>query len=122
MKNQNHRLRASVKEKLEKEAMAFYLAREEELGADQMENIARYVMLRVIDRQWQMQEDELNGIRGEQQDNGWGSQIRSYVFAPYKMVKDHRTSVEVGNVDAVMDGDLDAFIFGYLKSTVKAEG
>ena len=70
----------------------------------------------------QENENQLSDIRGEVKENGWGSQIRSYVFAPYKMVKDHRTSVEVGNVDAVMDGDLDAFIFGYLKSTVKAEG
>ena len=87
-----------------------------------LDKALRLLKAKLLDRQRQMQEDELNGIRGEQQDNGWGSQIRSYVFAPYKMVKDHRTSVEVGNVDAVMDGDLDAFIFGYLKSTVKAEG
>lgn len=87
-----------------------------------LDKALRLLKAKLLDRQRQMQEDELNGIRGEQQDNGWGSQIRSYVFAPYKMVKDHRTSVEVGNVDAVMDGDLDAFIFGYLKSTVKTEG
>ena len=55
------------------------------------------------------------GIRGEVTDNGWGSQIRSYVMQPYTMVKDHRTGVESGNVGAVMDGDLDLFINGYLK-------
>ena len=55
------------------------------------------------------------GIRGEVSDNGWGSQIRSYVMQPYTMVKDHRTNVESGNVDAVMDGDIDVFINGYLK-------
>lgn len=76
---------------------------------------------KLLERQRQAQEEEINGIRGEQQDNGWGSQIRSYVFAPYKLVKDHRTQVEVGNVDAVMDGDIDAFIFGYLKSMVKSD-
>lgn len=74
---------------------------------------------KLLDRKRQEQEDEMAGLRGEQQEIGWGSQIRSYVFQPYKMVKDHRTNVEVGNVDAVMDGDLDDFIFGYLKETAK---
>ncbi len=55
------------------------------------------------------------GIRGEVKEIGWGSQIRSYVMQPYTMVKDHRTGVESGNVDAVMDGGLDPFINGYLK-------
>ena len=55
------------------------------------------------------------GIRGEVTEIGWGNQIRSYVFQPYTMVKDHRTNVESGNVDAVMDGALDPFINGYLK-------
>ena len=55
------------------------------------------------------------GIRGEVTEIGWGNQIRSYVFQPYTMVKDHRTSHETGNVDAVMDGDLDGFINSYLK-------
>ena len=85
-----------------------------------LDKALRLLKAKLLDRQRQQQEDEINGIRGEQQDNGWGSQIRSYVFAPYKMVKDHRTLVEVGNVDAVMDGELDEFIFGYLKSTVNA--
>ena len=55
------------------------------------------------------------GIRGEVTEIGWGTQIRSYVMQPYTMVKDHRTGVESGNVDAVMDGGLDPFINGYLK-------
>ena len=55
------------------------------------------------------------GIRGEVIDIGWGNQIRSYVMQPYTMVKDHRTGVESGNVDAVMDGNIDPFINGYLK-------
>ena len=58
---------------------------------------------------------EAAALRGEQKEIGWGSQIRSYVFHPYSMVKDHRTNVETGNVQAVMDGDLDLFIDGYLK-------
>ena len=57
----------------------------------------------------------LEGIRGEVKDNAWGSQIRSYVFHPYNMVKDHRTSAETGNVQAVMDGGIDMFINAYLK-------
>ena len=67
---------------------------------------------------------KLSGIRGEVKEIGWGNQIRSYVFQPYTMVKDHRTSHETGNVDAVMDGDLDPFINAYLKwiGTGKAEG
>lgn len=64
------------------------------------------------------QEQELLEIRGEQKEIGWGSQIRSYVFHPYSMVKDHRTSTESGNVNAVMDGDLDPFIDAYLRSRI----
>jgi peptide chain release factor 2 len=62
------------------------------------------------------QEENLKSIQGEQKDISWGSQIRSYVFHPYQMVKDHRTNYEVGNVDLVMDGDIDGFINAYLKS------
>lgn len=61
-------------------------------------------------------EKKLAGLKGENVDINFGSQIRSYVFHPYKMVKDHRTNFEVGNVDAVMDGDLDGFIESFLKS------
>ena len=60
-------------------------------------------------------EEKLSGIRGEVTDIGWGNQIRSYVMQPYTMVKDHRTNEETGNVDAVMDGDIDLFINAYLK-------
>ncbi len=61
-------------------------------------------------------EKKLAELKGENVDINFGSQIRSYVFHPYKMVKDHRTNCEVGNVDAVMDGDIDIFIDAYLKS------
>ena len=64
------------------------------------------------------QQAELDAIRGEQKEIGWGSQIRSYVFHPYSMVKDHRTNFETGNVHAVMDGDLDGFINAYLRSRI----
>lgn len=64
------------------------------------------------------QQAQLDAIRGEQKEIGWGSQIRSYVFHPYSMVKDHRTNLETGNVQAVMDGDLDGFINAYLRSRI----
>lgn len=60
-------------------------------------------------------EEKLKEIKGELMENGWGSQIRSYVFCPYTLVKDHRTDYEVGNVQGVMDGDIDPFITEYLK-------
>ena len=66
----------------------------------------------------QEHEKKLAELKGENFDINFGSQIRSYVFHPYKMVKDHRTSYEVGNVDSVMDGDLDGFIESYLKSNI----
>ena len=65
-------------------------------------------------------EKKLAELKGESFDINFGSQIRSYVFHPYKMVKDHRTGYEVGNVDAVMDGDLDGFVEAYLKSNIGA--
>jgi peptide chain release factor 2 len=63
-------------------------------------------------------EEQMAEIRGEQKEIGWGSQIRSYVFHPYSMVKDHRTNVEMGNIGAVMDGDIDIFIDAYLRSKI----
>ncbi|MCD2347016.1 MULTISPECIES: peptide chain release factor 2 [Clostridium] len=59
--------------------------------------------------------EKIEDLTGELKDMGWGSQIRSYVFQPYTMVKDHRTGVETGNVNAVMDGEIDDFIKGFLK-------
>ncbi|WP_213651443.1 peptide chain release factor 2 [Paenibacillus sp. J23TS9] len=76
---------------------------------------------KLYERKIEEQQKELDEIRGEQSDIAWGSQIRSYVFHPYSMVKDHRTSVETGNVGAVMDGDLDPFIDGYLRSQIKVD-
>jgi peptide chain release factor 2 len=73
---------------------------------------------KLYQREIERQEQELLEIRGEQKEIGWGSQIRSYVFHPYSMVKDHRTSTESGNVQAVMDGDLDQFINAYLRSRI----
>ncbi len=71
---------------------------------------------KLYQREIEQQQAELDEIRGEQKEIGWGSQIRSYVFHPYSMVKDHRTSAETGNLGAVMDGDIDMFIDAYLRS------
>lgn len=64
--------------------------------------------------------DKIEDLKGNQMDIAWGSQIRSYVFCPYTLVKDHRTNYETGNVQAVMDGDLNGFIFEYLKQNAKS--
>lgn len=66
----------------------------------------------------QEQKDTIDELKGEQKDIAWGSQIRSYVFCPYTLVKDHRTNYEVGNVESVMDGNIDGFIESYLKMNV----
>ena len=60
--------------------------------------------------------DKIEDIKGVQKEITWGSQIRSYVFMPYTLVKDNRTSYEVSNINAVMDGDIDGFINAYLKA------
>ncbi|MEH7276225.1 peptide chain release factor 2 [Neobacillus vireti] len=73
---------------------------------------------KLYQREIEQQEKELLEIRGEQKEIGWGSQIRSYVFHPYSMVKDHRTGAESGNVQAVMDGEIDQFIDAYLRSRI----
>ena len=72
---------------------------------------------KLYELQQEAQSEKLQGIRGEVKDIAWGSQIRSYVFHPYSMVKDHRTNAETGNVQAVMDGQIDNFINVYLSKT-----
>jgi len=65
------------------------------------------------------QKDKIEDLKGVQKDIAWGSQIRSYVFCPYTLVKDHRTNFEIGNVEAVMNGDLNDFMESYLKYITK---
>lgn len=72
----------------------------------------------LFDLEQRKQEAEMAALKGEDVDAGWGSQIRSYVLHPYKMVKDHRTNYEVGNTQAVLDGRLDDFMESYLKQKV----
>jgi peptide chain release factor 2 len=71
---------------------------------------------RLYELEVRKKEEEAAVISGEKKEIGWGSQIRSYVLHPYRMIKDHRTGYEVGNTDAVLDGDLDGFIEAYLLS------
>jgi peptide chain release factor 2 len=75
----------------------------------------RILRSRLAERKRQEQQAKVEEIRGDQGEIAWGNQIRSYVFCPYTMVKDHRTNVETGNVDGVMDGELTPFIEGYLR-------
>jgi len=65
----------------------------------------------------QQQKEKIEDIKGVQKEIAWGSQIRSYVFHPYNLVKDHRTGFEMGNIGAVMDGDLNGFINAYLQAS-----
>ncbi|WP_157405939.1 peptide chain release factor 2 [Bacillus manliponensis] len=82
------------------------------------EKAMKMLKAKLYQRKLEEQQAELDEIRGEQKEIGWGSQIRSYVFHPYSLVKDHRTNTEVGNVHAVMDGDIDSFIDAYLRSRI----
>ena len=70
---------------------------------------------KLFEMELEKREKEMEDLKGTDSKIEWGSQIRSYVFQPYKMVKDHRTKAEEGNVDKVMDGDINNFINEYLK-------
>jgi peptide chain release factor 2 len=74
---------------------------------------------RILEKKIEEKEEEMLKLRGKQKEIAWGSQIRSYVFHPYTLVKDHRTGVEVGNGESVLDGDLDVFISAYLQKKAK---
>ena len=76
----------------------------------------RVLKARLFELEREKREREIASIGGEKADIEWGSQIRSYVLHPYKLVKDHRTGVETTNVDRVLDGDIDGFIYAFLKS------
>ena len=79
------------------------------------ENALKVLKARLLEIKQREQAEKMAAIKGEYQKAEWGSQIRSYVLHPYQMVKDHRTGYEVGNTQAVLDGDLDGFIEAYLK-------
>jgi len=77
---------------------------------------------RLYEEEMRKRQEVLDSKNATKKKIEWGSQIRSYVFHPYKMIKDHRTDFEVGNVGPVMDGELDGFIKAYLMSEKEGEG
>ena len=79
------------------------------------ETAMKMLKSKLLDMKEKEHKDKIEDLKGNQMDIAWGSQIRSYVFCPYTMVKDHRTNYEVGNVQGVMDGDLNQFINSYLR-------
>jgi peptide chain release factor 2 len=79
------------------------------------ENALKVLKARLLEKKVSEQKEELDGLRGEYTKAEWGSQIRSYVLHPYQLVKDHRSEFEMGNTQAVLDGDLDGFMEAYLK-------
>lgn len=81
------------------------------------EQAMKMLMSKLIEKRESERMEEAASIKGEMKKIEWGSQIRSYVFCPYTMVKDHRTGCETGNIDAVMNGELDPFIIDYLKKS-----
>ena len=82
------------------------------------ETAMKMLKSKLLDLKEKENKEKIEDLKGIQRDISWGSQIRSYVFCPYTLVKDHRTNYEVGNVEAVMNGEIDGFIEAYLKSTV----
>ena len=83
------------------------------------ETAMKMLKSKLLDLKEQEQKERIEDLKGEQKDIAWGSQIRSYVFCTYTLVKDHRTNYEVGNVQNVMDGDLNGFMISYLKWLIK---
>ena len=80
------------------------------------DNAMKMLKAKLVEMAEREQKEKIEDLKGDMKEIAWGSQIRSYVFHPYNMVKDHRTNFEVGNIGAVMDGDLDGFINEYLKA------
>ena len=83
------------------------------------ETAMRMLKSKLLELKEREQKEKIEDLKGVQKDIAWGSQIRSYVFCPYTMVKDHRTNYEVGNVEAVMNGDLNGFMESYLRWSKK---
>ena len=83
------------------------------------ETAMKMLKSKLLDLKEKEQKDKIEDLKGDQKDIAWGNQIRSYVFCPYTLVKDHRTNYEVGNVESVMDGNIDGFIESYLKYNKK---
>ena len=82
------------------------------------ENAMKMLKSKLLDLKERENKETIEELKGVQRDIAWGSQIRSYVFCPYTMVKDHRTNFETGNIEAVMNGEIDGFIEAYLKNNI----
>ncbi len=92
------------------------VASQQERSQTQNREVATNILrAKLVQRAAEERDKRLSDLRGERQANEWGSQIRSYVLQPYQLVKDHRTSVETGNAQAVLDGEIDTFIWPYLQ-------
>lgn len=83
------------------------------------ETAMKMLKSKLIDLKERENKEKIEDLKGEQKEIAWGSQIRSYVFCPYTLVKDHRTNYETGNIEAVMNGEIDEFIKAYLKQNIK---
>lgn len=83
------------------------------------ETAMKMLKSKLLDLKEKEQKEKIEGLKGDQREIAWGNQIRSYVFCPYTLVKDHRTNYEVGNVEAVMNGEIDGFIESYLRQKIK---
>ena len=82
------------------------------------ETAMKMLKSKLLDLKEKEQKEKIEDLKGIQKEIAWGSQIRSYVFCPYTMVKDHRTNYETGNVQSVMDGNIDEFMESYLKENL----
>ena len=97
------------------EPSGIIVASQQERSQAQNRDVAMSILrAKLVQRELEMRDRRLAELRGERSANEWGSQIRSYVLNPYQLVKDHRTNVETGNTEAVLDGEIDAFIWPYL--------
>ena len=98
------------------EPTGIIVASQQERSQAQNREVAMNVLrAKLVQREIELKNEKLSELRGDRQANEWGSQIRSYVLQPYQMVKDHRTNVETGNSGAVLDGEIDTFIWPYLQ-------
>jgi len=105
------------------EPTGIIVASQQERSQAQNREVAMNILrAKLVQRAAQERDDRLNSLRGERQANEWGSQIRSYVLQPYQLVKDHRTNVEVGDAQRVLDGDIDAFVWPYLQTRRAVSG
>ena len=96
------------------------VASQQERSQMQNRDVAMSILrAKLIQREREEREAKLEGLRGERRANEWGSQIRSYTLNPFQLVKDHRTGVETGNVDAVLEGDIEPFVWPYLQQRAR---